>query len=66
VGFEKSVLPSNPSICSGIAFTNPTRPRYVCVERLSDLPLVGMAYLYVESLLVPAGPWTRRSTAVPH
>jgi lysyl-tRNA synthetase, class II len=42
------------------------RPRYVCVERLSDLPLVGMAYLYVESLLVPPGPWTRRSNAVPH
>ena len=42
------------------------RPRYVCVERLTDLPLVGMAYLYVESLLVPPGPWTRRSNAVPH
>jgi lysyl-tRNA synthetase, class II len=36
------------------------RPRYVCIERLSDLPLVGLAYLHVESLLVPPGPWTRR------
>jgi lysyl-tRNA synthetase, class II len=35
------------------------RPRYVCVERLSDLPLVGLAYLRVESLLVPPGPWAR-------
>jgi lysyl-tRNA synthetase class 2 len=42
------------------------RPRYVCVERFTDLPLVGMAYLYLESLLVPPGPWTRRTTAVPH
>ena len=37
------------------------RPRYVCVERLSDLPLVGLAYLHVESLLVIPGPWTRRT-----
>ena len=36
------------------------RPRYVCVEKLSDLPLVGLAYLRVESLLVPPGPWVRR------
>jgi lysylphosphatidylglycerol synthetase-like protein (DUF2156 family) len=36
------------------------RPRYLCVERLSDLPLVGLAYLRVESLLVPPGPWTRQ------
>jgi lysyl-tRNA synthetase class 2 len=36
------------------------RPRYVCVERLSDLPLVGLAYLHLEQLLVPPGPWTRR------
>ncbi len=35
------------------------RPRYLCVERLSDLPGVGLAYLHVESLLVPPGPWTR-------
>ncbi len=33
------------------------RPRYVCVEKLSDLPLVGLAYLRAESLLVPPGPW---------
>jgi len=36
------------------------RPRYLCVERLSDLPLVGLAYLHVEQLLVPPGPWARR------
>ena len=35
------------------------RPRYVCVERLSDLPLVGFAYLCAESLLMPPGPWVR-------
>jgi lysyl-tRNA synthetase class 2 len=31
------------------------RPRYVCVEKLSDLPLVGLAYLHLEQLLVPPG-----------
>jgi lysyl-tRNA synthetase, class II len=36
------------------------RPRYLCIERLRDLPPVGLAYLRVESLLVPPGPWTRR------
>jgi lysyl-tRNA synthetase class 2 len=36
------------------------RPRYLCVERLSDLPLVGVAYLRVESLLTPRGPWAKR------
>jgi lysyl-tRNA synthetase class 2 len=36
------------------------RPRYLCVERLGDLPLVGMAYLRVESLLTPPGPWARQ------
>jgi len=36
------------------------RPRYLCVERLSDLPVVGLAYLHVEQLLVPPGPWARR------
>jgi lysyl-tRNA synthetase class 2 len=36
------------------------RPRYLCVERLADLPLVGLAYLRVESLLVPPGPWTKQ------
>jgi lysyl-tRNA synthetase, class II len=39
------------------------RPRYLCVERLSDLGLVGLAYLRVESLLTPPGPWTRRPVA---
>jgi lysyl-tRNA synthetase, class II len=35
------------------------RRRYLCVERLTDLPLVGLAYLHVEQLLVPPGPWTK-------
>jgi lysyl-tRNA synthetase class 2 len=39
------------------------RPRYLCFERLSDLGLVGLAYLRVESLLTPPGPWTRRMAA---
>ncbi|HEY3543949.1 MAG TPA: phosphatidylglycerol lysyltransferase domain-containing protein [Gaiellaceae bacterium] len=29
------------------------RPRYVCVEKLGDVPLVGLAYLHLEQLLVP-------------
>jgi lysyl-tRNA synthetase class 2 len=37
------------------------RTRYLCVERLSDLPAVGLAYLHVEQLLPPA-PWARRRT----
>jgi lysyl-tRNA synthetase, class II len=36
------------------------RRRYVCVERLTDLPAVGLAYLHAESLLVAPGPWPRR------
>jgi lysyl-tRNA synthetase class 2 len=36
------------------------RRRYICVERLTDLPAVGLAYLHAESLLVPPGPWPRR------
>jgi lysylphosphatidylglycerol synthetase-like protein (DUF2156 family) len=36
------------------------RPRYICVERFTDLPAVGLAYLHAESLLVLPGPWTRR------
>ena len=39
------------------------RRRYICVERLTDLPAVGFAYLHAESLLVPPGPWTRRRQA---
>jgi lysyl-tRNA synthetase class 2 len=35
------------------------RPRFLCLERLSDFPLVGLAYLRAESLLTPPGPWTR-------
>jgi lysyl-tRNA synthetase, class II len=40
------------------------RPRYLCVERLSDLPLVGLAYLHVEQLLVPPGPWAKQDRKV--
>jgi lysylphosphatidylglycerol synthetase-like protein (DUF2156 family) len=36
------------------------RRRYICVERFTDLPAVGLAYLHAESLLGPRGPWTRR------
>jgi lysyl-tRNA synthetase class 2 len=36
------------------------RPRYLCVEKLSDLPLVGLAYLHVEQLLTPPARWRRR------
>jgi lysylphosphatidylglycerol synthetase-like protein (DUF2156 family) len=39
------------------------RPRYICVERFTDLPAVGLAYLHAESLLVPFGPWARRREA---
>jgi lysyl-tRNA synthetase class 2 len=39
------------------------RRRYICVERFTDLPAVGFAYLRAESLLVPPGPWTRRREA---
>jgi lysyl-tRNA synthetase, class II len=42
-------------------FSPEWRPRYVCVERLTDVPLVAVAYLWVESLLTPPGPWARRS-----
>jgi lysyl-tRNA synthetase class 2 len=34
------------------------RRRYVCIERLGDAPLVGLAYLHAESLLTPPGPWS--------
>jgi lysyl-tRNA synthetase class 2 len=39
------------------------RRRYICVEHLTDLPAVGLAYLHAESLLVPPGPWVRRREA---
>jgi lysylphosphatidylglycerol synthetase-like protein (DUF2156 family) len=39
------------------------RPRYVLYERISDAPLVGLAYLRVESLLTPPGPWVRQAAA---
>jgi lysyl-tRNA synthetase class 2 len=40
------------------------RPRYVCCERWSELPAVGVAYLHAESLLTPPGPWARSEAAV--
>jgi len=35
------------------------RPRFVCFERWVDAPLVALAYLHVEQLLTPPGPWVR-------
>jgi lysyl-tRNA synthetase, class II len=35
------------------------RPRYLCYERLTDLPAVAFAYLHAESLLSPPKPWAR-------
>ena len=35
------------------------RPRFVCIERWTEAPLVGLAYLHVEQLLMPPGPWVR-------
>ena len=35
-------------------------PRYVCLERLTDFPGVGFAYLRLESLLTPPRPWAKR------
>jgi lysyl-tRNA synthetase class 2 len=37
------------------------RKRYLCVEKLADLPLVGLAYLHLEQLLVPPKPWVSHS-----
>ena len=36
------------------------RPRYVCLERLSDLPAVGLAYLRAESLIATPRPPSRK------
>jgi lysyl-tRNA synthetase class 2 len=35
------------------------RPRYFCLERWTDLPAAGLAYLQAESLLTLPGPWAR-------
>ena len=35
------------------------RPRFVCIEHWTDAPLVALAYLHVEQLLTPPGPWVR-------
>jgi lysyl-tRNA synthetase class 2 len=35
------------------------RPRFVCFERWTDAPLVALAFLHVEQLLTPPGPWVR-------
>ena len=42
------------------------RARYICIERLADFPLVGLAYLHAESLLTPPGPWVRTSDLANH
>jgi lysylphosphatidylglycerol synthetase-like protein (DUF2156 family) len=39
------------------------RPRYLCLERMGDLPVVGVAYLRAESLLTPPGPWVGAAAA---
>jgi lysyl-tRNA synthetase class 2 len=36
------------------------RPRYLCVERLSDLALVGLAYLHVEGFVPSPTAWRHR------
>jgi lysyl-tRNA synthetase class 2 len=41
------------------------RRRYICLERALDFPVVGLAYLHAESLLVPPGPWTRPREPAP-
>jgi lysylphosphatidylglycerol synthetase-like protein (DUF2156 family) len=35
------------------------RPRFVCFEHWTEAPLVALAYLHVEQLLTPPGPWVR-------
>jgi lysyl-tRNA synthetase, class II len=35
------------------------RPRFVCFEHWAEAPLVALAYLHVEQLLTPPGPWVR-------
>jgi lysyl-tRNA synthetase class 2 len=35
------------------------RPRFVCIERWTDVPLVALAYLHVEGVLTPPRPWVR-------
>ena len=40
------------------------RPRYLCVEKISDLPVVGLAYLRVEQLLAPPRPFARKRVPV--
>jgi lysyl-tRNA synthetase class 2 len=37
------------------------RPRFVCFEHWTEAPLVGLAYLHVEQLLTPPGPWVREA-----
>jgi lysyl-tRNA synthetase, class II len=35
------------------------RPRFVCFEHWTDTPLVALAFVHVEQLLTPPGPWVR-------
>ena len=41
-------------------------PRFIWLERLTDFPLVGLAYLQLESLLTPPMPWTRAKRSATH
>jgi lysyl-tRNA synthetase class 2 len=41
------------------------RARFVCVESLGDVPAVALAWLRVESLLVPPRPW-RKTAQMSH
>ena len=46
-------------LCFNRKFFPSWRPRYICVERVLDFPVVGLAYLHAESLLIPPGPWVK-------
>ena len=46
-------------MCFNRKFFPSWRPRYICVERVLDFPVVGLAYLHAESLLTPPGPWVK-------
>jgi lysyl-tRNA synthetase class 2 len=35
------------------------RPRHLCFERYTDLPLVALVYSHLEGFVVPPGPWMR-------
>ena len=57
-----STASSSSSGCAASArkFDPVWRPRYFCLERWTDLPAAGLAYLQAESLLTPPGPGPAR------